>query len=522
MAEPASPGPLRVGYVPHDAPCWTFFRYHLLLQAKTAGVTIIDRPISSLREQIAEIDALLQQGIDVLLLRPLSFDDAGLIAALWRAHDAGVPIVALDGAVGGDLPVSTVSVDNVGAQAVVAEHICQRLHGHGRIAYLQGNQEMDAGRLRTLGLRGVLARHSGVELVHEGQIDWAAPTPLRVQGAALARAVLAAHAPLDAIITVSDEAAFGVADVLDELGLRGRVLVTGFDALPEALIAIEDGLMEASAYQPQQAMAERALHDAVRLAVRGETAVVHTRLPAELIARHNVVDAAVRALRLFPDMVAELEQQRWQEQRNTAFLEALIDNLPLQLLIIDAQTRRIVRNNREAERWLGVERGALLGKTIFDLLPRELAERADAQDRQVLASGAALAQVQDDVLRSDLGRRVLSLQKVPVFDVFGKPAFLLLIAEDISGRQFAEEAAFSRSRREMNSAQVASPVMFSVVRPMSKILSTPAMIAMPSTGRPTWVRTIASMIMPAPETPAVPTEARVAVRTIMAMSPSVS
>ena len=74
----------------------------------------------------------------------------------------------------------------------------------------------------------------------------------------------------------------------------------------------------------------------------------------------------------------------------------------------------------------------------------------------------------------------------------------------------------------MNRAQVASPVMFRVVRPMSKSLSTPAMIAMPSTGRPTWVRTIASMIMPAPETPAVPTEARVAVRTIMAISPSVS
>ena len=74
----------------------------------------------------------------------------------------------------------------------------------------------------------------------------------------------------------------------------------------------------------------------------------------------------------------------------------------------------------------------------------------------------------------------------------------------------------------MNRAQVASPVMFSVVRPMSKILSTPAMMAMPSTGRPTCVRTMASMIMPAPETPAVPTEASVAVRTIMAISPSVS
>ena len=446
MTERAHPGSLRVGYVPHDAPCWTFFRYHLLLQAKVVGVTIIDRPISTLREQVAEIDALVQQGIDVLLFRPLSFDDAGLIAALRRAHAAGVPIVALDGTVGGDLPVSTVSVDNVGAQAVVAEYICQRLHGGGRIAYLQGNQEMDAGHLRKLGLRNVLGRYPGVELVHEGQIDWAAPTPLRAQGATLTRALLAAYGPLDAIITVSDEAAFGVADALDESGLRGRVLVTGFDALPEALIAIDDGVMEASAYQPQQAMAERALYDAVRLAVHGETTVVHTRLPAELIARHNVADAAVRALRLFPDMVAELEQQRRQEQRNTAFLEALIDNLPLQLVIMDAVERRIVRNNRAAEEWLGVERGGLLGKTIFDLLPYEAAQRVDALDRELLQTGRSVSVVQEDPFRPDLGGRVLSLQKVPVFDIFGKAAFLLVIAEDISERQCAEDAAAERAR----------------------------------------------------------------------------
>ena len=85
----------------------------------------------------------------------------------------------------------------------------------------------------------------------------------------------------------------------------------------------------------------------------------------------------------------------------------------------------------------------------------------------------------------------------------------------------AMRAFFSRSMREMNRAQVASPVMLRVVRPMSNSLSTPAMIAMPSTGRPTCVRTIASMIMPAPGVPAVPMEARVAVTTIMAISPSV-
>ena len=77
-------------------------------------------------------------------------------------------------------------------------------------------------------------------------------------------------------------------------------------------------------------------------------------------------------------------------------------------------------------------------------------------------------------------------------------------------------AARARSCFEIQIAQVASPVMFRVVRPMSKILSTPAIRAMPSTGIPTALSTIESMIIPAPDTPAVPMEASVAVRTTMA------
>ena len=60
-------------------------------------------------------------------------------------------------------------------------------------------------------------------------------------------------------------------------------------------------------------------------------------------------------------------------------------------------------------------------------------------------------------------------------------------------------------------------MILTVVRPMSKIRSTPATRAMPSTGRPTEVRTMASMTIPAPGTPAVPMEARVAVRTMVSI-----
>ena len=70
-------------------------------------------------------------------------------------------------------------------------------------------------------------------------------------------------------------------------------------------------------------------------------------------------------------------------------------------------------------------------------------------------------------------------------------------------------------------ATAASPVTFTVVRIMSRMRSTPATKATPSTGRPTDCSTMASMIMPEPGTPAVPMEASTAVITMVNCWPNV-
>ena len=81
--------------------------------------------------------------------------------------------------------------------------------------------------------------------------------------------------------------------------------------------------------------------------------------------------------------------------------------------------------------------------------------------------------------------------------------------------------AFFFSRFVTTMQQLASPVMFTVVRPISKIRSTQATRAIPSTGSPTDVSTIASITIPDPGTPAVPIDASVAVRIIVSICGSV-
>ena len=86
-----------------------------------------------------------------------------------------------------------------------------------------------------------------------------------------------------------------------------------------------------------------------------------------------------------------------------------------------------------------------------------------------------------------------------------------LIIESLCGFFFYAILPFFLSLFEFMIAAEASPVMFSTVLPISNILSTPATRAIPSTGRPTDCKTMASMIIPDPGTPAVPIDASVEV-----------
>ena len=65
----------------------------------------------------------------------------------------------------------------------------------------------------------------------------------------------------------------------------------------------------------------------------------------------------------------------------------------------------------------------------------------------------------------------------------------------------------------------ASPVTFTTVRIMSRILSTPRIKAIPALGTLTASKMITSMMIPAPGTAAVPMEASTAVKIIVSCAP---
>ena len=428
------PSPVRIGFVHLQALCWTYFHYHLQICSRPQSIELLNRPVRSLQGQIAEIRALLHEGIQVIIVRPVASEQPDLIAVLHQARQQGVHVISIDGSPGGEDHFLTVSADNFAGQFAMADYVFRHLQGRGKVAYLQGDQRMEAGRLRTQGFMQALAQHPQIELVFDGALDWSSETDLCTQGKALTREALARHPDLTAIVTTSDEASLGVNEVLIQAGLVHKVLVTGFDAMPEGLVAMAQGRMHASVHQPLDRMAEMTIQAALQMVQGIAPPTRQVVLDTEIVLPHNLGDAALRALSIFPSITMDLVARNQEQKQSNVFLETLLDNIPTMLYVKEAKDLRYVRVNKAREAWLGVSRDAHLGKTVMDLFGEDDAKRYWLEDRAVVDSGIPLEIAVERTEVPGFGVRFVHTRKIPIYDENHDPAYLLCIGDDITER----------------------------------------------------------------------------------------
>jgi PAS domain S-box-containing protein len=123
-----------------------------------------------------------------------------------------------------------------------------------------------------------------------------------------------------------------------------------------------------------------------------------------------------------------------------AFLDAIIENVPLMLFVKDSEALRFVRFNRAGQELLGWTNESLIGKSDYDFWPRAQADFFVEKDRETLKNGRVLDVAEEPIQTRHRGIRILHTKKVPVLDPDGKPLYLLGISEDITERKRTDEA----------------------------------------------------------------------------------
>jgi diguanylate cyclase (GGDEF)-like protein/PAS domain S-box-containing protein len=161
-----------------------------------------------------------------------------------------------------------------------------------------------------------------------------------------------------------------------------------------------------------------------------------------------------------------LAQKATRELRTQlSFTQQLIEAIPNPVFFKDANGRYL-GCNRAFEGYIGVPRDKLIGRTIFDIAPSEVAERSQVFDAALLEQPgtqvyeAAMADARDGA------RRDVLFNKATFFDPSGAVAGLVGVIVDITQRKQLEAA--TRSSAERLRAVIQAAPMAIIARDLDK------------------------------------------------------
>jgi ABC-type sugar transport system substrate-binding protein len=189
--------------------------------------------------QSANLEAAIAQGVDGVVISPRN---EALAPAVQAVVDAGIPLVTIDRAVEGVEILGHVGADNVRGGEKQGEYLMEILPEGGNIIELQGTVGASPAIDRSAGFNSVIADRPEYKIVFQQTAGFK-----RDQGLTVSEQALQANPDVDAIVAANDDMALGAAEAAAGAGID--VPIIGFDALPEALHAIEDGTLDATVDQ---------------------------------------------------------------------------------------------------------------------------------------------------------------------------------------------------------------------------------------------------------------------------------
>ncbi|MFL5753826.1 MAG: sensor histidine kinase [Bacteroidia bacterium] len=141
------------------------------------------------------------------------------------------------------------------------------------------------------------------------------------------------------------------------------------------------------------------------------------------------------------ELAVAREQESEQLHRITQtnhFLDTILENIPNMVFVKEAKELRFVRFNKAGEELLGYPRESLIGKNDYDFFSKEQADFFTQKDREALEKNG-VTDIPEEQIDTAEGKKWLHTRKIPIPGKDGKPAYLLGISEDISGRKANEE-----------------------------------------------------------------------------------
>jgi ribose transport system substrate-binding protein len=194
-----------------------------------------------------------------------ALDSKAMIPLLDRAKEEGIPVVGFDSGVDSDVPVTTVTTDNVAAAALAADKMAELIGGSGQVAVIAHDQTSRTGIDRVAGFTEQMAeKYPDIEVV---DVQYGGGDQLKSTD--IAKAIIQAYPDLAGFFGANEGSIIGVINAVTELNMAGELVVIGYDAGAPQKAAIRSGLQAGAVSQDPVNIGYKCVESAVK-AIAGE------------------------------------------------------------------------------------------------------------------------------------------------------------------------------------------------------------------------------------------------------------
>jgi ribose transport system substrate-binding protein len=240
---------------------------------------------TAIEQQIAIVKQLIQDKVDAIVIIP--GHSIEMIPVAKEAQDAGIVVINIDNpfdpAVAREwgLAVPSITVDNARGAYLSAQYLASKLTSPTPVAIVDGDPIGYAGQERKRGALQAFADNPNARVVAMELAHWKIDEAYEVAARLFER-----HPDLGAIFCANDLMALGVIHYLEE-SKRSNVLVSAYDDIEEARIAMRQGKLLATVNQQAAEQGYMGVKYAVR-ALAGEKLPPETLVDVKLITAESL------------------------------------------------------------------------------------------------------------------------------------------------------------------------------------------------------------------------------------------
>jgi ribose transport system substrate-binding protein len=194
----------------------------------------------NIEEQMRLVEDWITKKPDGMVFVPVDYK--AMVPAVQKINEAGIPIVIYNNKMSGAKQITFVGLNDDDIGYEISKHLFKSLGGKGKVIHIDGVPAAITAQDRKKGFDRALKEFPGIEVLASQPANYR-----RLPAVQVFENLMQRFPQIDGVMAANDDMAIGVAEAAASAGRGSQIKIVGVDVIPDAIPAIAEGRLLASA-----------------------------------------------------------------------------------------------------------------------------------------------------------------------------------------------------------------------------------------------------------------------------------